>query len=265
MQLTVDGHKVYAATGGRRFDARQPTVIFIHGAGQAHTNWQLPARWFAWHGFNALAIDLPGHNRSEGAVLASVPEMAAWVGRLMDAAGVEQASLVGHSMGGAIAVEAAAALGPRISRIALIGTALATPVNDALLGAARDAPEQAYRMITTWALGPSARVGGHPVPGLWMTGGSMALLARNRPGVLYADFNACNQWTSGPRAAERVRCPALVLIGANDQMTPPKIGRQLAERIAGSRTVLIPDTGHMMMAEAPDAVLDALIAFFADA
>jgi pimeloyl-ACP methyl ester carboxylesterase len=56
-----------------------------------------------------------------------------------------------------------------------------------------------------------------------------------------------------------------VLIGANDQMTPPKIGRQLAERIAGSRTVLIPDTGHMMMAEAPDAVLDALIAFFADA
>ena len=58
----------------------------------------------------------------------------------------------------------------------------------------------------------------------------MALLARNRPGTLYAAFEACNQWKSGPEAAARVRCPALVVIGASDFMTPPKIGRQLAEQ-----------------------------------
>lgn len=265
MELTVDGHKVYAATGGKPFDAAKPAVIFIHGAGQDHTNWQLPARWFAWHGFSVLAIDLPGHGRSDGSPLASVPDMARWVGRLMDAASIEKAALVGHSMGGAIAVEAAAALGARISRIALLGTALATPVNDALLTAARDAPEQAHQMITTWALGPAAKVGGNPAPGLWMSGGSMALLACNRPGTLHAAFDACNRWTSGPAAAARVRCPALVVIGANDAMTPPKIGRQLAASIAGSRTVTIADSGHMMMAEAPDAVLDTLIEFFAEA
>lgn len=265
MELKVEGRRVYAATGGRPFDASQPVVIFIHGAGQDHSNWQLPARWFAWHGHSVLAVDLPGHGRSEGPPLESIPDMAMWIGALMDAAHVKRAGVVGHSMGGAIALEAAAALPERISRIALLGTALATPVNNDLLTAARDAPDKAHQMITAWALGPRAKVGGHPVPGLWMSGGSMALLARNRPGVLHAAFDACNRWKSGPEAAQRVRCPALMVLGARDSMTPPKIGHHLASVIPGSRTVTIPDCGHMMMAEAPDAVLDALIEFFAHA
>jgi len=265
MELKVDGRAVYAATGGRPFDPAKPVVIFIHGAGQDHTNWQLPARWFAWNGYAALAPDLPGHGRSDGPPLETISDMAQWIGRLMDAANVKTAGLVGHSMGGAIAVEAAAVLPDRISRIGLLGTALAMPVNDALLTAARDAPEQAHRMITSWALGPRAKIGSNPAPGLWMSGGSMALLARNRPGTLHAAFDACNRWKSGPESAQRVRCPALAIIGASDSMTPPKIGRALAEKISGSRTVTIPNSGHMMMAEAPDAVLDALIDFFATA
>jgi pimeloyl-ACP methyl ester carboxylesterase len=265
MELEVDGRKVYAATGGRPFNPAKPVVIFIHGAGQDHTNWQLPARWFAWHGHSVLAVDLPGHGRSDDPPLATIPDMAQWIGRLMGAANVKRAGLVGHSMGGSIAVEAAAAFPDRISRIALLGTALATPVNDALLTAARDAPETAHQMITGWALGPRAKIGSNPAPGLWMSGGSMALLGRNRPGTLHAAFNACNRWKSGPDSAQRVRCPALVMIGASDSMTPPKIGRALAEKIPGSRTVTIPNCGHMMMSEAPDSVLDALIEFFAHA
>jgi pimeloyl-ACP methyl ester carboxylesterase len=265
MELTVDGRKVYAATGGRPFDAAKPLVIFIHGAGQDHTNWQLPARWFAWNGHAVLAPDLPGHGRSDGPPLETIQDMAQWIGRLMDAANVKRAGLVGHSMGGGIAVEAAAALPDRISRVALLGTSLSMPVNDALLTAARDAPEQAHQMITAWAHGPRAKVGGNPAPGLWMSGGTMALLGRNRPGTLHAAFNACNLWKTGPDSAQRVRCPALVMIGASDSMTPPKIGRALADKIAGSRTVTIPNSGHMMMVEAPDDVLDALIEFFAHA
>lgn len=265
MELKVDGRAVYAATGGRPFDPAKPLVIFIHGAGQDHTNWQLPARWFAWNGYSVLAPDLPGHGRSDGPPLETISDMAQWIGRLMDAANVKRAGLVGHSMGGAIAVEVAAALPERISRIALLGTALSMPVNEALLTAARDAPEKAHQMITTWALGPRAKVGGNPAPGLWMSGGSMALLARNRAGTLHAAFDACNRWKSGPDSAQRVRCPALAIIGASDSMTPPKIGRALAEKITGSRTIVIPNSGHMMMSEAPDAVLDALIDFFARA
>lgn len=265
MELTVDGRKVYAATGGRPFDASKPAVIFIHGAGQDHTNWQLPARWFAWNGYAVLAPDLPGHCRSDGPPLETIQDMAGWIGRLMDAARLEKAALVGHSMGGGIAVEAAAAMPDRVTRVALLGTSLAMPVNDALLTAARDKPEQAHQMITTWSLGPRAKVGGNPAPGMWMSGGTMALLGRNRPGTLYAAFNACNLWKTGPEAAARVTCPALVLIGASDSMTPPKIGRALADKIAGSQIVTIAGSGHMMMYEAPDAVLDALIDFFGSA
>src|SRR5262245_26090068 len=170
MHIEVDGRRSYAATGGRPFDAAKPAVIFIHGAGQDHTNWQLPARWFAWHGHCAIAPDLPGHGRSDGPPLETIQDMAQWIGRLMDAAGLEKAALVGHSMGGGIAVEAAAAMPERITRIALIGTSLAMPVNEALLTAARDTPEAAHRMITAWSLGPRAKVGGNPAPGLWMSG-----------------------------------------------------------------------------------------------
>jgi pimeloyl-ACP methyl ester carboxylesterase len=262
MELTVDGRKVYAATGGKPFDPAKPAVIFIHGAGQDHTNWQLPARWFAWNGYTVLAPDLPGHGRSDGPALPTIDAMAQWIVHLMDAAKLEKSALVGHSMGGGIAVEVAAANPTRITRVALLGTSPAMPVNDALLTAARDTPAVAHQMIVAWAHGPQAKVGGNAAPGMWMTGGSLALLSRNRPGSLYAAFNACNLWKTGPEAAARVRCPTLVMIGGSDSMTPPKIGRALADKIAGSQTVIIPGSGHMMMYEAPDAMLDALIAFF---
>ena len=262
MQFTVDGRKVYAATGGRPFERDKPTVVFLHGAGCDHTVWQLPARWFAWHSSSVLAVDLPGHGRSEGEALTSVLDLAQWVGRVLDAAGVERAGLVGHSMGGAIALEAAAALGSRIARIALVGTASAIPVHKDLLTAARETPDRAYQMMTAWAHGTDAKLGGHPVPGLWMTGGTMALFARNAAGVLHADLAACAAWKSGVDAARKVNCPALVVIAANDIMTPPKAGADLAKLLGNSRTVTIADCGHMIPAEAPDGILNALTSFF---
>jgi len=263
MDLNVDGRNVYAATGGRPFDPAKPAVLMVHGAGMDHTVWQLPARWLAWHGHGVLAVDLPGHGRSEGPALTSLADMVAWLGRVMDAAGVQKAGIVGHSMGGAIAVEAAATLPERVTRIALLGTAAAIPVNKALLDAARDTPERAYEMMTTWSHAAGAKMGGNPVPGLWMTGGSLALLARNAPGVLYTDLAACAAWSTGAAAAARVRCPALAVLAANDIMTPTRNGAELARLIPGSTTVTIPDCGHMLLAEQPDATLDALKGLFA--
>jgi pimeloyl-ACP methyl ester carboxylesterase len=98
-----------------------------------------------------------------------------------------------------------------------------------------------------------------------MTGGTLALFARNQPGVLHTDLEACAAWKSGPDVARKVRCPALVVIAANDIMTPPKAGRELASLIPGGRALAVEDCGHMLLSEAPDAVLDALIGFFATA
>ena len=62
----VNHHRTYCYTGGKAFDANKPTVVFIHGVLNDHSVWILQSRWFAHHGWNVLALDLPGHCRSEG-------------------------------------------------------------------------------------------------------------------------------------------------------------------------------------------------------
>ncbi|HKW82710.1 MAG TPA: alpha/beta fold hydrolase, partial [Burkholderiaceae bacterium] len=99
MELTIDGRKAYAYSGGKAFDAGLPCIVFIHGALNDHSVWTLLARWFAHHGRAVLALDLPGHGRSDGPPLANVEALADWLPALLDAAGVRKAALVGHSMG----------------------------------------------------------------------------------------------------------------------------------------------------------------------
>jgi len=140
MKLVVDGREAYAYTGGKPFDPALPCVVFVHGALNDHSVWTLLARWFAHHGHSVLALDLPGHSRSEGPALASVEEMALWLLRVLDAAGVAQAALVGHSMGSLVALEAAARAPGRITRLVMVGTAYPMKVSDALLGTARERP-----------------------------------------------------------------------------------------------------------------------------
>ncbi len=108
MQLTVNGSDTFVATGGKAFDASLPTVVFLHGAGMDHTAWAQHDRWFAHHGYNVLAPDLPGHGRSAGKLLPIIGEMADWTAALLDASGAKQAKLIGHSMGSLIALEMAA-------------------------------------------------------------------------------------------------------------------------------------------------------------
>ena len=67
MQFTVDGKAAFATTGGRPFDASLPAIVFIHGASFNATVWKLMTRYFAWRDRAVLALDLPGHGRSEGA------------------------------------------------------------------------------------------------------------------------------------------------------------------------------------------------------
>ena len=263
MELRVDGARVFAATGGRPFDPRLPVTVFVHGAAFDHTVWKLQARYFAWHGGSVLAVDLPGHGRSEGPPRRSIPAMADWLVAVMDAAEVRQAALVGHSMGALAALEAAARHGARVRRLALLGAAAAIPVNDLLLGRAAENDHHALELLTGWGYGRRAHYGGHRMPGIWMTGGGLRTLERAAPGVLHTDLVATNDYEGGDAAAAAVACPVLVVIGARDLMTPAKRGLALAGSLANSTTVTIPKVGHIMLDEAPDETLDALRDFLA--
>jgi pimeloyl-ACP methyl ester carboxylesterase len=261
MNLDVAGRSTYAYTGARTLVPAQRTVVFVHGAANDHSVWALQSRYFAHHGWNVLAVDLPGHGRSAGGPLPSVEALADWMVTVLDAAGVAEAALVGHSLGSLAALECSARNPERITKAALLGPAVPMAVTDVLLDAARRDDHIAFELINGWSYSPGKQLGGNRMPGVWLTGNSMRLLERNHPGVLSTDLLACNGYTGGLAAAARVRCPTLAILAACDIMAPPKNAHSLVAALPESRVVTLPECGHAMMAEQPDAVLDALRSF----
>jgi len=261
MDLAVQGQSAFAYTAAHELDPAKRTVVFVHGAGLDHSWWGLQSRYFGYHGFNVLALDLPAHGRSGGAPLATIGDMADWVKRVLDERKIRSAAVVGHSMGSLIALEFAARYPAQVEKIALIGVAYPMKVSDGFLDAARRNDQAAYDMETIWGHAAKVPFAGNPNPGMWMYGDTLARLARLAPGVLHTDLSACNAYSGGMEAAAKVKCPALFILGARDMMTPPRAAQDLSKAIAGSKTVTIAPSGHSLMAEAPDATLDALIAF----
>ncbi|HET9046563.1 MAG TPA: alpha/beta hydrolase [Casimicrobiaceae bacterium] len=260
MIVEIAGRTAYAYTASRGFDRARPTIVFVHGAANDHSVWALQSRYFAHHGFNALAVDLPAHGRSEGTPLASVEALADWLLAFQDSVGAARAVLVGHSLGALAVLEAAARAPSRVVHLALVGPAVPMPVSDALLAAAKADDPAAYALINGWSFSAAKQLGNNRQPGVWMIGNSLRLMERTAPGVLYADLAACHAYAGGLAAARRVQCPSLLILGARDLMAPPRSAADLAGALQGSRTVTLQDCGHAMMAEQPDAVLDALIA-----
>ncbi len=265
MLINVHGHDAYCYTGGKTFDPSLPTAVFIHGAQNDHSVWILQTRYFAHHGFGVLAVDLPGHGRSKGAPLATVEEMADWLLALLDAAGVREAVLIGHSMGSLIALEAAYRAPQRCRKLALVGTAYPMKVSSMLLDAAKNEEQKAIDMVNIWSHTSIAHKPSCPGPGFYVMGGAQRLMqqiARRNPAkVFYTDFSACNAYANGETAARSVACPTLLLLGKRDIMTAPKASATLTANLARHKVVMVDHCGHALMAEQPDAVLDALFAF----
>jgi len=261
VNLEVDGKRVFAYTAAHDFDPAKPTVVFVHGAGLDHSSFALQSRYFGYHGRNVLALDLPGHGRSEGPPLGSIDALADWVDRVLKTLKIEKAALVGHSMGALTALEFAARYPAKAERIALIGIAFPMKVAEPFLAAARENDYAAFDMDTIWSHAPQVALGANPNPGMWMYGDTLARLERLAPGVLYTGLKACNEYQPGLESAAKVKCPALFILGRRDIMTPARSAKALQEKIPGARTVELAGSGHAMMAEAPDATLDALIDF----
>ena len=258
MELTVDGRKVYAATGGRDFDPSLPGVIFIHGSGMDHTVWQLQTRYFAWHGRAVLAVDMPGHGRSDGPALTSISDMADWTGAVIKSAGLKTAGVVGHSISTFVAIEAAARFPKQVSAIGLCATAAKMPVHPDLLGAAQKGDHIAMDVVTSWGFDRRAHLGGHKAPGYWMLGGGLRVLEQDTSAVLGVDLAASNDYQDALEVAANVKCPVLFVLGDRDRMTSVKAAGPLIAAVADAQVEIIPECGHMMMVEMPDQTLDAL-------
>jgi pimeloyl-ACP methyl ester carboxylesterase len=255
----INGHKAFVATGNRVPDPKKETVLFIHGTGQDHSIWVLPTRYFARHDRNVLAVDLPGHGRSDGAALESVEAMADWLIEVLDAAGLETSAIVGHSLGSLVAIAAAARHPHRVRAIALVGTTAPMPVSDYLLERAKENKHEAIEMLNFWGHSKSAQLGGNATPGNWMLGSGLRLMEKAAPGVIYTDLMACNGYLEGVEHAKSVDCPTLLILGERDMLTPVRSAMKLANAFPNAEEVILEGSGHALLAERPDTVLDQLI------
>lgn len=261
MKFLVQQQPAYVYTGGKNFDATKPSVVFIHGTANDHSVWTLQARYFAHHGWNALAVDLPGHGKSFGDAKSSIAGAADWIINLLDNGNIKTAALVGHSMGSLIALDAAARHPSRVSQLGLIGSSVPMPVSDLLMDAALHRPDEAIDMLNIWGHAPQLKWGKNPSPGTSTLMAGARLLGQSRPGVLATDLAACRVFQIDDVTLKKIDVPILIIAGTNDLLTPAKAAGALAARMGNATIVTLADTGHSMMQEAPAKVVEALKSF----
>lgn len=233
-------------------DADAPITLFVHGAGMDHTVWTPVTAAFTEAGRPWVAVDLPGHGGSSGDFLETIGDMADWLAEVVGELGDAAVIAVGHSMG-ALAVLELAARHPGKSRAtALLGVAAQMPVHPDLLAMAQANDPKAAALIAKWGVGAGAQGDVAPQVAACVTGAPA--------GALYADFVACDGYRDAEAAAGQVACPMVLLLGEEDRMTPPDKASPLLRTAKDVRQTVLPDTGHMMMLEAPGACAEALLA-----
>lgn len=263
--------RLYTYTGGKAFNPAQPTLLMIHGVLNDHSVWILQSRYLAHHGWNVLAIDLPGHAKSEGPAPASVEAAADAIIAYLQALGIQKIALIGHSLGSLIALEATARLASstiEVTHICMVGTAYPMKVSQGLLDSSRDEPHKAIEMVNTFSHSTMSPLPSSLGPGTWLYGSSAALMRRvlatstkiEGSNVFHTGFAACNDYANGEMAMAKVATSSTniqFILGKQDQMTQVKSAQSLIQ-LAPKAKVTVVDAGHQMMSEAPDDVLDAL-------
>lgn len=246
--VTVKGITVFYRNAG----TAGPRLVFVHGAGGSSRHWGLQLRDLG-RVARCIALDLPGHGRSGGAGCTTIPDYTAFLVAFLDAIGWPSATVVGHSMGGAIAQWTALHYPSRVERLGLVGTGAKLRVHpDILNGLLAPDPTPTFSLIARWAY--RQNVSDEEVER------SVAELRTTPASVTYGDFLACDRFDVRSQLG-RIHHPTLVLTGLEDRLTPPRYAEYLAHHIPNAVLRLVPDAGHFVMLEQPDAVNEALTAF----
>lgn len=240
---------LWTAVGPER--PNQPTVVLIHGAGGSRLDWPAPLRQLP--DARVIAYDLAGHGRSTAPLRETVAEHSADLLALYDGLKLPSAVLAGHSLGGAVALQAALAAPKRVAGLVLISTSAHLHVNPAILDAADDPPALA-RLLRGWFWGPDT-------PDILRDMGEQKV-ADVPAAVLRADFAAAAGHDVRDSLAS-ITAPALVLCGEADQMTPPVLSKRLRDGLPHAEAVFFPGAGHRLPDERPQEVADAISGWLA--
>lgn len=230
------------------------TVLFIHGAGGGQYTWSYQ-KGFLEKQFNPIIIELPGHGESEGEGEEEIGRYAEHVLAFLKALGLQKVFLVGHSMGGVIVQTLALTQAEVIKGIVLVGTGARLKVLPVILNGIKNNFEETVRMINQFAYSRKA-------PSDLIEKG-ISMMMQCRPEVLYSDFMACDRFDL-INEVEKIILPTLLLCGDDDQLTPVKYSQFLHSRIKGSKLEILPNAGHMVMMEAPQAFNEKIREFISN-
>lgn len=245
----ASGGHIHAVTRGAGSDH----LVFVHGAGGNRLLWGRQVAALA-HGHRVTALDLPGHGRSRPPGRTSIGDYAADIEGFLDGVVPPAVVLIGHSMGGAIALTVALDRPDLVRGLVLVSTGARLRVSPALLdGLAAD-----FNATIQWA---GTVVCGPALHDRVLLACVDAMRESGQATVL-GDFRACDAFDVRNRLAE-IRVPVLVICGSEDQTTPPKYSANLADQITGARLELIRGAGHMAMLQQPQAVSRAVTGFLA--
>jgi len=230
------------------------TVLFIHGAGGGQYTWSYQ-KGFLEKQFNPIIIELPGHGESEGEGEEEIGRYAEHVLAFLKAMDLQKVFLVGHSMGGVIVQTLALTQAEVIKGIVLVGTGARLKVLPVILNGIKNNFEETVRMINQFAYSRKA-------PSDLIEKG-ISIMMQCRPEVLYGDFMACDRFDL-INEVEKIILPTLILCGDDDQLTPVKYSQFLHSRIKGSKLEILPNAGHMVMMEAPQAFNEKIREFISN-
>lgn len=230
----------------------RPPVILIHGAGGNYLSW--PAEVRRLPNERIFALDLPGHGKSGGIGRQSIEDYAQSVRDFCEAIGISKAVLVGHSMGGAVALAFALRFPRRTLGLGIFGSGARLRVSNALLEVAANPGtfQTAIQMVIDWSFAPTTDASLKDLVAQRMT--------ETRAAVVYGDLLACDAFDLTDKV-KRIKVPALVMCGGLDKMTPLRYSEYLAAQMPNARLEVIYDAGHMLMLEQPHAVAAALSTF----
>ena len=162
-------------------------------------------------------------------------------------------------MGSLIALEMASAQPHRVNSMSLIGTAFPMQVNDQLLEFAKSDVQKAIDILTFMGYSNQARIGRNKNPGMWMTESTRRLMQQSKKGVIYNDLLACSNFKGGLKKAKKVTAKVQLILGSNDFLTPTRKAIDLIDSFDNPDVKEIVDSGHTLMVEDPNKVLDYLI------
>ncbi len=226
-------------------------LIFIHGSGGNGAIWAYQSKYFSPH-HNVFAIDLPGHGRNKEHFTTTVPEYANYINSLIQEKCLALPIIVGHSLGGAIALRVALDKPSTIGGLVLVGTGARLRVLPALFDLLRTDFDRALAMISEYAFSPQTSSE--------LVTKAMSEMRKGGPEVVYNDFAASDGFDVMSELSH-VTAPALIVVGRDDRLTPVKYSEYLNRNISGSELAIIDGAGHMVMIEQPEAFNAALDSF----